>query len=105
MLPLAFATISFRPSKKDLKAFESMLKEEDLGKSDAARDVFELGLKSWRENKALEEFYRGKLSMLCAAEKAGLSVYEFIELLRIKRVPYISISDAELDREMAALDD
>lgn len=98
---MAYATISFRPTKKDLNEFKHIVEEEEAGKSDAAREVFQLGLRAWRESKALDGFARGKLSLLAAAEEAGLTAYEFLELVKHRKLQHVSITDAELDREMA----
>ena len=97
---MGFATISFRPSKRVLDEFAHLVRDEEVKKSDAAREVFELGLRSWREQKALEEFQGGKLSFLAAAERAGLTAHEFLELLKARKIAFVHVSEPELEREL-----
>jgi predicted HTH domain antitoxin len=97
---VSYVTISFRPSKKVADEFIHLMREEELKKSDAARDVFTLGLRSWREQRALREFQEGKLSFLAAAERAGLTAYEFLELVKSRKIAFVHVSEPELEREL-----
>ncbi len=93
-------TISFRPSKKVILEFEHFLSEEDVAKSDLARRLFEIGLESWRKSKALKEFEQGKLSFLSAAESAGVSAYEFLELTKASKIVSVHLSATDLRKEL-----
>ncbi|MBI5036622.1 UPF0175 family protein [Candidatus Micrarchaeota archaeon] len=93
-------TISFRPSKKVSSEFEKLLQKGKAAKSELARELFELGIESWRKKKALKAFGDGKVSFLSAAEQAGLSAYEFLELLKETKTAFIHITEPELRQEL-----
>lgn len=93
-------TISFRPSKTVLSEFEYLLRKGDLVKSELARKLFELGLESWRRKKALNDFGEGKVSFLSAAEQAGVSAYEFLELVKASKIVFVHVTEPELRQEI-----
>ena len=99
---MAYLNICFRPTKRVADVFGRLAREEGLTRSELAREVFEAGLKSVRERKALEEFYAGRTSFLKAAHEAGVSAYEFLELLKATKRPFIEISQQELKEELKA---
>ena len=101
MTATEYATISFRPPRKLSKEFAEIVEGSDLGKSEAAREVFALGVKSWKQGRATEEFSQGKLSFLSAASKAGMTAYEFLELLKSRGIAFVRVSESELERELA----
>jgi len=96
----AMETISFRPSKKVSAEFEHALHSEHAAKSDLARELFELGLKSWRQKKALTEFTQGKASFLSAANEAGVTAYEFLELVKTAKISFIHITQGQIQEEL-----
>jgi predicted HTH domain antitoxin len=50
----------------------------------------------------IELFRRGEVSSGWAAERLGISRWDFIQLLGKHDVPYINISEEELEREIQA---
>ncbi len=100
---MAYVTIATRLPKEDERELEAVMKQERLDKSAAARKVIEIGLAEWRKEQALEKLRNGRISLLAAAQAAGLSVWEMIELVKEKRVDYLRISAEELERELEML--
>ena len=93
-------TISFRPSKRVVGEFEYLLKQENVAKSELVRELFELGLKARRREKALQDFSKGKTSFLSAAELAGVSPFEFIELVKASGIAFVHLSEGDLRQEL-----
>lgn len=62
---------------------------EKVDKATAVRKIMEIGIAEWRKNFAIQLLQQGKASFNKAAEIAKLSVWEFAELLREKRVQWV----------------
>ena len=57
-----------------------------------------------RREAALRLFAGGKISSGYGAQMIGISRWEFIDLLRDRRIPLFSYGEGELDGELGALD-
>lgn len=78
--------ISFR-SKKELRELaEYLARLESRKLSDEFREIFRTGIAEKRKRIALDKYQRGEVSLGKAAEIAGLSVWEMLELLKEHRV-------------------
>jgi predicted HTH domain antitoxin len=82
-------SISARIPEDVFKELEAFMKEESLEKSASIRKLLAEGLKHWKEQKALNSLEEGKVSFLKAAEMAGLSVWEFADLVQEKGIVWI----------------
>ena len=80
--------VTFRADSKTLQEFSELISLDALQKSEEARLVFNLGIKNRRLQLALEKYRNNKVSLEKAAEIAGLSVYEMIEVLQEKGIKY-----------------
>lgn len=87
---MGIATISVRvPAeiKSELKHFE---RDEKLTQtSEAARKVLMIGLEKWRKERALRLFEAGEVSFSKAAEIAKITVWEFAELVKDKKITWL----------------
>jgi len=77
--------VTFRTQKDLLEDALRLAKSEGRNRSDAFRDIFKVGLAQKRQRLALEKYGRGEVSMGKAAEIAGISLWEFIELVSEKK--------------------
>ncbi|MFV2041542.1 MAG: UPF0175 family protein [Candidatus Hydrothermarchaeales archaeon] len=78
--------ISFR-SKKELKELADLLAGlESRNLSDTYRDIFRVGIEEKRKRVALDKYSKGEVSLGRAAEIAGVSLWEMLELLRDRKV-------------------
>ncbi len=78
--------ISFR-SKKELKELADILAGlESRNLSDTYRDIFRVGIEEKRKRVALDKYSKGEVSLGRAAEIAGVSLWEMLELLRDRKV-------------------
>src|SRR6056297_1418037 len=75
-------TISTRVPE-DLEAeLEAYLESERLDRSTAVRKLLSEGLEAWRTERALERFADDEMSLTKAADIAGVSVWEFADLVK-----------------------
>ncbi len=82
-------SVSARVPEDVFKELEAFMKEESLEKSASIRKLLAEGLQHWKQQKALKSLEEGKASFLKAAEMAGLSVWDFADLVREKGIVWI----------------
>jgi predicted HTH domain antitoxin len=75
------------------------MKLEGVDKSTAVRKILERGIMEWRRERALELLSKGKITLARAAELAGVSLWEMVELARDRRVQWVHLSPEEIERE------
>ncbi len=82
-------SISARIPDDVLKELENFMKEESLEKSASIRKLLAEGLRHWNEQRALKALEEGKVSFLKASQLAGLSAWDFADLVREKGIVWI----------------
>jgi predicted HTH domain antitoxin len=90
-------TISTRVPE-DLEAeLEAYLESERLDRSTAVRKLLSEGLEAWRTERALERFADDEMSLTKAADIAGVSVWEFADLVKDADDAWVSSDHLEAD--------
>lgn len=95
--------LSVKIEKEKLKLLEQIAKEEESDRSTVARRLLNVGIRKWKMDKAVELFRAGRLSLWKAAELAGVSLREFLEVLNDRKVAWVGIKPEELDAEVQAI--
>jgi len=75
------AFVSFRTGKEIRKAVDELARLERRDRSDEYRQIFATGIAERRKQVALDNYSRGEVSFGRATEMAGVSPWEFAELL------------------------
>ncbi|HLC79379.1 MAG TPA: UPF0175 family protein [archaeon] len=73
--------IGIRIEPELLKKIEKLGKEESMDRSTAMRMLLEQGYKSHVKKRAAEKYREGKTTISDAAQKAGLTIWEFEQYL------------------------
>lgn len=95
--------VATRVTKELLKEIESIGMEEGADKATTLRRLLTVGVRQWKLDHALKLYREGRVTTARAATLAGLSVYEFIDVLREKRVPaQYTIEDLRADLKALA---
>lgn len=98
MIDVAMAQVATRLKGKlleDLKLIESV---EKADRATVLRKLIAIGVGHWKLEHALKMYVEGKATTWKAAEIAGLSLYEFIDVLRSRRIPaQYTMQDLEED--------
>ncbi|MGQ0796541.1 MAG: UPF0175 family protein [Methanobacteriota archaeon] len=94
-------TVSVRLSKETLAEVDRLADRLKTDRSEALRRFIERGLREARLDLALDQLRRGRASMGRAAEMAGVTLYEMIDLARRERIPSGYGMD-DLDRDLRA---
>jgi len=80
-------------------------KKEKVGKTIALRRVLDKGLKDIKLEYALDLYQKGKITLMKAAEIAGMSLWEILDVVREKRIPmHYTLQDVEEDIKAALSD-
>ena len=80
-------TVSMRLDKDTLKEVEFLMKELKADKSEVMRRLLDKGLKQAKIEKVIEMLREHKISIGKAAELAGVTLYEIIDLCKQKDIP------------------
>ena len=82
-------SISARIPKDVFHELETFMKEESLEKSASVRKLLAEGLQHWKEQRALKSLEEGKVTFLKAAEMAGVSAWDFADIVRESGIVWI----------------
>ncbi len=83
-------TVSARIPRDLEEELESMMREERLEKSSALRKLLHLGMEHYRKDRGLRLLSEGKVTFSKAAEIAGLNVWEFSDLVKDRKISWVS---------------
>jgi len=78
--------VSARLPKEMVRFIEEIAREERVDKSTILERALEHYLREWRINKAVELYRDGLVTLSRAAEIAGVSIWEMIDVLAQKKV-------------------
>ncbi len=91
---MTIATISVRVPdeiKQEVKDFEK--EEKLLQTSEATRKLLLMGLETWRKERAIRSLEQGKMSFTKAAQIAKMDLWEFVELVKERKIIWIKNKD------------
>lgn len=80
--------INIRIEADLVSALERVAREESTDRATVIRRLLETSLRQWAVDRAVDGYRRGELSLGRAAEEAGVTHWELLELLREARVAY-----------------
>jgi len=88
--------LTVRLEKELIKKIEEEAREEKTDKSTVARKLITLGIEQTQKTRALDEYRKGRCTIWKASEKAGLSLREMLETIRLERIPlHVTPEDVE----------
>lgn len=94
--------VSARLPKERVRLLEKIAKEEKVDKSTILDRALEHYMREWRLKKAIESYREGMVTLSRAAEIAGVSVWEMIDILAQRKIQ--SQYDVEaLEEDLKAL--
>ena len=90
--------ISARVSKEGMEIVEEIAREESVDRSTVLDRALEHYTREWRLQKALGLYAEGRVTLSRAAEVAGLSIWEMMDVIDERRVsPQYDVEDLEDD--------
>lgn len=98
--------ISTRLPKERIELIEEIAREEKVDKSTVLNRALEHYTQEWKLRKAVEAYREGTVTLSRAAEIAGITVWEMIDLLAQRKVPtQYEIEDLEEDLKATMRDE
>ncbi len=97
-------TIATRVDEKVERFISDIMNTEGLDKSTTIRKLLEEGINHWRLEKAIDALRSGKATISKAAEIAGISLYEMVDIAREKKIDHIHILKADLEEDVLLLE-
>lgn len=82
--------------KKYLKLYA---KKERIGMSIAMRKIIEIGLKEAHLKDALEKLRGHTITIGRAAEIAGISIWEMMDIVKEKKIDWVGLTPEAVDRD------
>ena len=95
-------TVSVRLSKETLIEVDRLAERLKTDRSEALRRFIERGLREARLDEVLNLLRRGKASIGRAAEMAGVTLYEMLDLVKEHRIPS-GYGPDDLERDLREL--
>ena len=99
---MASQHVSSRIPQEHFEAIEDMQEIERIDRSTAIARLLERGINEWRVDHAIELYRSGTISVGRAAEKADISIWEFLDILDERDV-LTTYDEDELERDLASL--
>lgn len=100
---IKMSLVSTRVTEELDKELEWYAKKENIGKTIALRKVLDIGLKEIKLEYALDLYQKGKITLMKAAEIAGISLWVILEIVRKRMVPmHYTLKDVEEDIKNAS---
>jgi hypothetical protein len=81
--------ISVKIPKELKEEIVELMKDEGLEEGIALRKLLTIAISEWKKERALKMLTEGRISYLKAAEKAGMNVWDFSELLRERKLVWM----------------
>lgn len=78
--------VSFRFPEKNKRTAEWLAELEGRKTSDEYREIFVAGIDQKRKQVALSKYTKGTVSIGKAAEIAGVTIWEFLDLMKEKNI-------------------
>ncbi len=97
MYTMGLRPIASRIPQEMDEELREIMEYEKVDKATAVRKIMEIGISEWRKSFAIQLLQHGKASFNKAAEIGKLSVWEFADLLREKRVEWVESGTAQSD--------
>ena len=95
-------TVSVRLSEESLREVDRLAERLKTGRSGALPRFIERGLREARIDDALDRLRKEKVSVGRAAEMAGVTLYEMLELIRRHHIPS-GYSPEDLEKDLRVL--
>lgn len=92
-------TISARVRRSQAEEIERLAAKRGMGKSEVVRELLAMALKEQKLKEALDSVRARKSTVWKAADTAGITYREMLELLKTHNIPF-PLSREELKREV-----
>jgi predicted HTH domain antitoxin len=105
MVPMTTEVMSARLPKERVDLIEEIAREEKVDKSTILDRALDHYIREWKLQRAIESYREGTATLPKAAEIAGQSIWEMIDILAKRKIqPQYDIEDLEEDLKVFGRD-
>ncbi len=98
---MASQQLSIRLPVEMITDLEVIARERNVARTDAVRRLLAESIRRWKIEHAIEMYQQERVTKERAAEMAGLSLYEMMDLIRQRRIPFhYTLADALEDLDI-----
>jgi len=97
------STVSVRLKRNILNDLVKIEKKWQTDKSEAIRRLLTQSIKKWKIENALEELKAHNITISGAAKKAGIPLWNMIDLAKQKNIDWIEYNKEDLERDLRIL--
>ena len=90
------SVLGLRLTKALEKAVDEVVREESVDKSTAVRLLVDIGYSEWRLKRAMLQLREGKVSLWKASEVAGMSLWDFLAVVKKERIEWVEFEAQEV---------
>lgn len=84
---MSLEAVTARLPREMLREVERLAEREKVDRSELIRRLLDFALQQKKVEEALQSYREGKVTLWKAAEMAGVSLREMMELARVKQIP------------------
>ncbi len=96
---MASEHLGARVPREIARLLADFMEVEGVDKSTAVRKLLEKGISEWRRERAIKLLGEGRITFLGAADLAGVSAYEMMDLVRQRKVEWVRLHPEEIEDE------
>jgi len=97
---VSLEAVTTRLPREMLREVEKLAEKERVDRSELIRRLLDSALRQKKTEEALQSYREGRVTLWKAAEIAGISLREMMELVRVKQIPVpYTLNDLRRDIE------
>lgn len=93
-------TISVRLREEQLKELKAVEKKWQIDRSEVIRRLLAEALKQWSLQNALERLAAHRISIGKAAEEAGISIWEMLDLAKERKIDWVGLTIEDIEEDL-----
>lgn len=94
------ALISVRLGEDLTKELSKVEKKWKIDRSEIIRRLLANAIKEWKIQNALEELAAHKISLGKAAEEAGISIWEMMDIIKEKKTDWLGLTPEDIEKDL-----
>ena len=98
--PMVLRPLATRVPKELEHEIREIMDFLGIEKAQAVRMILELGVSEWRKRTAIDLLRDGKVTMAKAAKLAKLDIWDFVELVRERKIEWVTLPVGELEEDV-----
>jgi predicted transcriptional regulator len=91
------AVTTVRLGDETLRELDALAEREGVDRTTVLKKALDLGVREMKIDRAVDRYQKGFISAWRAAQEAGISLWEFIDVLKKREIGFVT-SEEDLER-------